>query len=161
MKILGVDVGQKGGIVLLDHDRNILFKSVMPIVENGDLDKTRILEIFINLKTQYPDMHVYMERIIPFALNAKAALTFGRMIGMMEWILWSNQIPHTFVEAAKWSKLMHEGINKDMKSKAKSLMALERLFPGVDLRANEKCKIQHDGLVDALLISAYGLRASK
>jgi hypothetical protein len=40
--------------------------------------------------------------------------------------------------------------------KKMSELAAKRLFPNVDLRATERCKISHDGIVDALLIAYYG-----
>jgi hypothetical protein len=35
---------------------------------------------------------------------------------------------------------------------------MKRLYPELELRANERCRIAHDGIVDAIAIATYGLR---
>lgn len=160
INILGIDPGKEGGLVLLGPEGNILGKEVMPIGEDQCLDKLGIMDLFFEWWT-WDEFHVYMERVIPFALNAKGALNFGRQLGMLEFIFWKYAYPATFVEAAKWSKEIHQGIDSNLKPKAKSQIATERLFPGQDLRATEKSKKPHEGIVDALLIAEYGRRMLK
>lgn len=160
VNILGIDPGKEGGLVLLSSDGNILGQQVMPIGEDECLDKTAIHDLFFEWWT-WDEFHVFMERVIPFALNAKGALNFGRQLGMLEYFFWKYAYPVTFVEAAKWSKEIHQGIDSNLKAKAKSMIATERLFPKADLRATEKSKKPHEGLVDALLIAEYGRRTLK
>ena len=85
-------------------------------------------------------------------------------------------ISHTFVQPKKWQSIW-EGVpiqkvptgKKNKKgepmyktdTKATSLLAVQRLFPNIDLRASERCKIPHDGIVDALLMAEYCRRNFK
>ena len=67
----------------------------------------------------------------------------------------------TYLEPSKWAKVMHEGISKDLKPKAKSTIAVERLFKKFhgSLPRNKNGKI-HEGVMDALLIAGYAERIS-
>lgn len=160
VNFLGIDPGKEGALVLLSPEGTILGKQLMPLGSDGTLDKTEIMDLFLEWCT-WDEFHVFLERVIPFALNAKGALNFGRQLGMLEFIFWKYGYASTFVEAAKWSKEIHQGIDSNLKPKAKSLIAAERLFPGQDLRATEKSKKPHEGIVDALLIAEYGRRMTK
>ena len=51
---------------------------------------------------------------------------------------------------------MHKGIASKMKAKEKSKLAYRRLFPALDLKKTDGCKVPHDGFIDALLIAEYG-----
>jgi crossover junction endodeoxyribonuclease RuvC len=157
MNVLGIDPGQSGGLVLLGPSGNILDKKVMPVDGTGDLDKQTFADILVEWWL-WNKFHVYLERIVPFALTAKSALTFGRQLGMIEQFLWEHSYPVTFVEAPKWTKEIHQGIDANLKPKIRSSIAVERLFPGVRLLGSDKSKKNHDGLVDALLIAEYGRR---
>jgi hypothetical protein len=41
-------------------------------------------------------------------------------------------------------------------TKARSIIAAGRLFPTVDLRATERCRVAHNGKSDSLLLAYYG-----
>lgn len=43
-------------------------------------------------------------------------------------------------------------------TKARARIAVGKLFPTLDLRATERSKVPHEGIVDAMLIGAYGQR---
>jgi hypothetical protein len=68
-------------------------------------------------------------------------------------------VPVVYVEPQKWTKVMHQGVSNDLKPKAKSLIALERLCPKIypKVPTNKNGKL-HDGVVDATLIASYGIR---
>lgn len=157
MNILGIDPGQSGGLVLLGPSGDVLASSVMPIDPSGDLDRWPFLDLLVEWFL-WDQFHVFLERIIPFGLSAKSALTFGRQLGMIEQIVWDKKYSITFVEASKWTKELHQGIDSNLKAKVKSLIAVQRLFPKVNLLATERSKKPHDGLIDALLIAEYGRR---
>lgn len=157
MNYLGIDPGQSGGLVLLGPSGNFLSKEVMPVDAAGEIEKQSLLDVLVEWWL-WNEFHVFFERIIPFGLTAKSALTFGRHLGIIEQMLWEHQWPVTFVEASKWTREMHQGIDKDIKSKVKSSIAAARLFPGVDLKGGPKSKKNHDGLIDAILIAEFGRR---
>jgi crossover junction endodeoxyribonuclease RuvC len=160
VNFLGIDPGQSGGLVLLGPKGAICDREVMPVDPAGDLNRMA----FINMLTEWQSwdqLHIFLERIISFGLSAKGALTFGRQLGMIEQIIWERQLPVTFVEPSKWTKEIHQGIDSNLKSKAKSEIAATRLFPGVNFRATERSKKNHDGLIDAALIAEYGRRITQ
>lgn len=160
MNVLGIDPGQSGGLILMNPSGDILGKEVMPITETKELDK----QAFISLLSEWDTwgrFHVFMERIVPFAMTAKSAMTFGRQLGMIEQILWDKGYSVTFVEPKKWNKEMHQGIDQNIKPKVRTSIAISRLFPKVNLLATEKSKKSHEGLCDALLIAEYGRRSLK
>lgn len=77
---------------------------------------------------------------------------FGRLIGWCE----ALGLPFELVTPQAWMRVMHAGTT-GTDSKARSLQAAQRLFPGVSLIPG-KCRKPHMGLVEALLICEYGVR---
>ena len=43
-------------------------------------------------------------------------------------------------------------------TKAAARNAASKVWPGEDWRKNDRCKVAHDGICDAALISEYGRR---
>lgn len=54
-----------------------------------------------------------------------------------------------------WMKTVMPGYSKDGKQKPSVIWA-RQMFPMLDLRASERCKVPHDGITDALGIAYYG-----
>ena len=119
--ILGVDPGQKGGMVLLSSSGVVISYFEMPLDGLKDLDKARMID-YIKKFHSCGSMHVIIERILPFAMSAKSCLTFGRHLGMLESAFYYADAPVTLVEPSKWMKEMHQGIDASLKPKAKSLL---------------------------------------
>jgi hypothetical protein len=112
-------------------------------------------------KDYVPDVPVFLERAIPMAMGSKGAFSYGRgyekiLCALIEAGYSEHRIG--IIEPATWARRIHEGISKDLKPKAKSLIAVRRLFPESILKQlprNRKGELL-DGPVDALLIAAYG-----
>lgn len=91
------------------------------------------------------------------------ALKQGRGVGQIEGVLAGLDIPFKNIPARTWSASFPHGVtekeNKDKRAKlikqARAKIVLSR-FPGLDLRASDRCKTAHDGIVDAFLIALYG-----
>lgn len=151
MKVMGIDPGIGGAFVLLNGNQCIA--KVMPIKNDGkekEIDFDGVVKI---LKELQPD-HIYLERVMAFAMGAKAAFNFGKGFGQLETAIRFLQIPYTMVAPAQWGKEMHEGIDSELKPKAKSKKAVMRMFPHL-FPEGEKI---HEGKMDAVLICAYGRR---
>lgn len=142
----GIDPGLKGALMVLDSNRQIVAK--MPM---GTLDQT------INfLSALKGNLIVMIEKAQARPGNGTVAMfNYGQGYGEILGVMATLGIPHMMVHPATWTKRMHAGQSKDLEAKARSLKAVGQLFPGLDLRASERCKIQHDGLVDALLLAEY------
>jgi len=104
-----------------------------------------------------------------FGVSAKSNWSFSAAAAIVETALVCHVIPYTKVQPKKWQKLMWEGIPVQKKlsstgktfvndTKLMSKMAAKRLFPNIDLRRNERCKVEDDGKIDALLLVNYARR---
>jgi len=154
MNILGIDPGLKGAVVLISRRGVPLEKHVMPVVGNV-LDVAAVAKLIQATRT----IHAYLEKVTAMPGQGVASMfKFGRVYGMLEGILSSLRIPYTLVTPQAWMKELHQGIEKKLSPKERSRIAASRLFPDVDLKANDRCKKPHDGIVDALLIAEYGRR---
>lgn len=156
---LGIDPGLAGAFVVFDGKEFASYD--MPIKSNG---KDRMIhfdgvhELLTNINNVHRP-HVFLERAVPMAMGAKSAFNYGQGFAALLIAIELIGMSFTLVEPQKWAKEMHEGISVDLRPKAKSLIALERLYPRLykQMPKNTKGKLL-EGPVDALLIAAYGLR---
>lgn len=79
--------------------------------------------------------------------------SFGKTAGYIEGVLDAMGIPYQLVPPQRWKKEF--GLNSD---KEKSIEVAKRLFPGVNLRRTDRCKKDHDGMAEALLMAEYARR---
>lgn len=184
--VIGVDPGLRGGLARLEGVR--VEVAPMPILTAGtkkgrdgktkkagrdQYDIPAIVQLVRRWSTVYSssgptvgvevrraDVFVFVEKAIPFPPKVKAGslAQFQRGVGRgWQWLLMALEIPHELVHPRTWQIVMHRGLAKDDK-KQTSILAAQRYFPGVDLRRNERCKVPHDGIAEALLIAEYGRR---
>jgi crossover junction endodeoxyribonuclease RuvC len=78
---------------------------------------------------------------------------FGKNVGFIEGVLSANYIPYQTVPPQKWKK--EYSISSD---KNKSIEVCKKLFPSVNLKRTDKCKKDHDGMAEALLMAEYARR---
>jgi crossover junction endodeoxyribonuclease RuvC len=159
---LGIDPGFSGAFVLTDGDKFFEYWR-MPLVDiSGGKEKQvefdGVHELLDDIYQKHRP-HVFLERAIPMAMGSKGAFNYGRGFAALEIAIELIGMPVTYVEPSKWAKQMHEGLSADLRPKAKSLMAVKRLFPRlVEALPRNKKGALLDGPVDALLIAGYGLR---
>lgn len=160
MVVMGIDPGVQGAFVVLDSKRAEYFS--MPLLVVGKekrVDYLRVLDHLHNVEERHGRLHVFLERAVPMAMGSKAAFSYGRGFEALVIALGIVRFPVTHVEPGRWAKEMHEGISADLKPKAKSLIAVQRLYPHLVASLPKKPKGGfHDGPIDALLIAGYGLR---
>jgi hypothetical protein len=157
MKVCAIDPGINGSIVLTDG--KMFFKQwPMPTLTNGK-DKSVDFKGVQSILAKVGTVHVYLERALPMAQGMKQAFSYGRGFEAVVIAVTLSKLPVTYVEPSKWTKEMHEGISSDLKAKAKSLIAVQRLFPHLVTFLPKKPKGGlADGPIDALLIAGYALR---
>lgn len=185
MNILGIDPGKNGAIVVYDSVDKTISKITIPLIGKIlDLNElARMLKMYDRCNS-----HIFIEDVHAlYGSAAGATFTFGFVCGAIQGIICTLQIPYTLVQPKAWQKVIYQGIPEQRKppkklskkelaikaaggkvrkpkdigsidTKAMSLIAAKRLFPDIDLRKNERCKVPHDGIVDALLIMEYGRR---
>lgn len=78
---------------------------------------------------------------------------FGENYGFIQGLLKAYGIPYEVVTPQKWKKEFQ--ITGDKNS---SIAVCKRLFPDVNLRKTERCKKDHDGMAESLLMAEYARR---
>lgn len=78
---------------------------------------------------------------------------FGENFGFIKGLLTAYSIPYELVTPQKWKKEFQ--VTGDKNS---SIAVCKRLFPGVSLRRTDRCKKDHDGMAEALLMAEYARR---
>ncbi len=166
---IGIDVGKDGGVVCISEHGVILTKRTIPKIG----DKVDYKLIFLHL-LHYKnfDVTVAIEDVHGFVgASTKATFNFGHIagvkLGMTEALSVLYDYRYVMVQPKEWQSAIWKNCDKVYKPKKPkqrtrrvdpkktSLMAAKRLFPNVDFRRTEKCKNEHDGLVDAALIALY------
>lgn len=141
MRIIGIDPGQSGGIVLLE-DGEPPHVHKMPETD-GDV-RDLLHELAVGLRT---DVFAWLEQVgsMP-GQGVSSSFKFGRNFGFLAGVLTGLNIPHELVRPQKWQKAMGclTGGDKNV-SKA----AAQRLWP--------RLKWTH-AVADAALIAEYGRR---
>jgi hypothetical protein len=178
---LGIDPGLDGGLVLNNEAGEILERHVMPVIEskkmkrvkdkktgemkdseskNRSIDTVALNRLFIDLKPKVS--HVIFEQVASRpGMGAPAVFKFGKVFGFIEGLIVGHQLAYTLVVPAVWCKVIHQGLPGD-EPKARSRIALGRLFPTADLRttleSGNPSKNPHEGLMDGLLLAEWGRR---
>lgn len=174
MHVIGIDPGKKGAIVAINTQTNqIVGKHLIPYV-GKECDLRSLKDIFYLYKNIA--LHVAMEKVHAMQVGGNSSnFNFGKICGYLEALIVTTDIPYTLVSPKTWQKTMFEGvslISKQSKTcpktgkiirgsvdnKQMAAIAAKRLFPNEDLRATQRSKIPHDGIIDALLIAEYGRR---
>ena len=156
MIYIGIDPGQGGALVRLSAGNAFSFAR-MPLHENKDVNRGQVYDWLCKFRGL--ESHVFLERAIPMAMGSKHAFNYGRGFAALEIAIEQSGIPVTYVEPAKWTKEICAGIDSNLKPKARSAIAMQRLFPHILVEVPKgKTGKLHDGVVDALLIAEYGRR---
>jgi hypothetical protein len=167
--VIGIDVGLTGGIAELPENQGAPPTRwwPMPVIDKV-LDLNALYQLFADLRfdaiqSEPPRIHAYLEKASARPDQGTVSMfKFGRVFGALVALLVASAIPYTLVHPATWSKVIHAGIGGDVKdTKQKSLIAVKMLFPGLDLRASDRCKVPHSGIVDAIAIAEYGRRTRR
>lgn len=182
MKIrIGIDVGKLGGIAAIYEDNRIKFHKT-PLVAK-EIDLPALKEIILQLiedegRGTADDVLIAIEGVHNLTqVGSKANFQFGRALGMLEGLVTGLELPYLKIHPKKWQKYCFEGIpvvyvagsaktkfNKKLgedvttqkvDNKAMALLAAKRLYPNVSFKATERSKVDHDGIVDALLMARY------
>ena len=143
MIYIGVDPGKNGGIAIIDSDGAIAF----PFSEE------RLLIELDGIAQEY-ECICYLEHVHAMPKQGvSSTFNFGMNFGFIQGVLKAYEIPYELVTPQKWKKEFSCTSDKNT-----SIEVCKRLFPNVNLKATERCRKDHDGLAEALLIAEYGRR---
>lgn len=183
--IIGIDPGKTGGIAVIKWTGSIETHKT-PIVSK-EIDWQR----FAALLRDRDKPHVFLEHVHAMhGVAAKTTFEFGGAFHGAKALIAALRLPFTLVAPKVWQAVMWQGVDeirkppkkltkKELKAKAEgkkvrtpnaigardtkamSLVAAQRLFPGVDFKITPQGRSACDGIVDALLIAEYGRRILK
>jgi len=154
--ILGIDPGLRGAIVGLDLKGGLVYKSLLP-VKDKEIDVVKLKSMFDEAK---PFM-IFMEKVHALPMvGVSTTFKFGYVYGQLQATIRLIGAKLELVPPRTWQKIEipehFEGSTKERASKA-----CKALYPKLDLRATERSKKFHDGIVDAFFIASYGLKHFK
>lgn len=145
MIYIGIDPGKNGGIAFIGDCLDTPL--VYPFSE----------EILIReLKATYRDydMKCVLEKVNAMPGQGVVSMfNFGQNFGFIQGVLKAYQIPFELVPPQKWKKEFSVTSDKNT-----SIEICKRLFPNVNLKATPRCKKDHDGMAEALLMAEYARR---
>lgn len=165
--IIGVDPGKDGAIAVSGV---VIQKITIPKIKT-EVDTRELARIFKGFGELDREVTIILEDVHSiFGASAKSNFSFGKICGMLEGLCNAFGYRYIKVQPKVWQKAMHEGIplitkpakkeggkpTKD--TKAMSLMAAKRLWPGEAFVKSTRASNPHDGIVDALLMMEYGRR---
>ena len=143
MIYIGVDPGKNGGIAVIDNDGAVAF----PFSEE------RLLIYLEGIAHEY-ECVCYLEHVHAMPKQGvSSTFNFGMNFGFIQGVLKAYGIPYELVTPQKWKKEFSCTSDKNT-----SIEVCKRLFPGVNLKATDRCRKDHDGIAEAFLIAEYGRR---
>ena len=164
MRIIGIDNGLDGGVVVIDETGRVLEKHIAPVLDEGKGKRVYDVPAMVRILVGYgATMQPVNEKSFAYLERAQAmpkqgvssTFSIGFGFGLWQGILHTLQIPHAIVGPRQWQDEMFRGIDKTNTKRASALVA-SRLSPGTDWRATERSRVPHDGLTDAFCIAEYG-----
>jgi RNase H-fold protein (predicted Holliday junction resolvase) len=157
---VGVDNGLDGGIAVVSEDRGLLLAIPMPTISDGKKRKAdaHMVNAFLD---SVNGSTVVVERPAG-SKSVIAAVSMADTFARIETVLQLGGYRHQFVTAKAWQKEfwtvppMPKGQKFD--TKAAALLAANRLWPNANWLASPRCRVPHDGMIDAALIAEYARR---
>ena len=146
MTYIGIDPGKDGALaVIIDSGK----ASIVPF----DQDAYRLVLRQFCMQARMAQTRAVLEHVgaMP-GQGVTSMFSFGENFGYIKGLLEAFEIPYELVRPQRWKKEF--GIS----GKNQSVEVCKRLFPGVSLRRTERCKKDHDGMAEALLMAEFARR---
>lgn len=148
MIYIGIDPGKNGGIAIMKTLVNKIERVGVKCYSDEDLLSTlKDVGTYIHKVCYLEHVHAMPKQGVSSTFN------FGMNFGFIQGVLKAYDIPYELVTPQKWKKEFSCTSDKNT-----SIEVCKRLFPNVNLKATDRCKKDHDGMAEALLIAEYGRR---
>ena len=160
---VGIDNGLDGAIVALNGFGTVTFKCKMPVNKTGkgrEIDVQRFAAIVKQL-----NLHAVfiVEQASKHSPGKMALCSTWHSFACMTTTLKLLKVQWDLVQPQQWQRTFwaRPKMPKDQKfdTKAAALVAASRIWPCEKWLASDRCKIAHDGMVDAALIAEHARRA--
>ena len=155
MIYIGIDPGKNGGIAAIYTENRMNLAPVIEVHKYSDNDLLEIIGFYHKfIKNCEAEVCCILEQVHARPKQGvTSTFNFGMNYGFIQGVLRANDIPFELVPPQKWKKEFSCTSDKNT-----SIDVCKRLFPNVNLKASERCKKDHDGMAEALLMAEYGRR---
>lgn len=140
MTFIGIDPGKSGALAYFDESGSVSVMAYDPQKYKDALRRLSIRDCFCVLE----DVHSMPKQ------GVASTFAFGHNKGFIEGMLYACGVRYILVAPQRWKKFFR--LNKDKKQ---SILAAKTFFPNVDMRRTDRCKAEHDGIAEALLMAKY------
>lgn len=148
MIYIGIDPGKKGGIAFMGDGKNN--SETYPYSDDVLINNLRLIYV----QGWQSDAICYLEHVHAMPKQGvSSTFNFGMSFGFIQGVLKAYGIRYELVTPQKWKKEFSCTSDKNT-----SIEVCKRLFPNVNLKATDRCRKDHDGMAEALLIAEYGRR---
>ncbi len=148
---MGIDVGAKGGIAIIDENSKIVY--LKPMDRYNLVNCCQIVSAWIKEKDASIVACVEKVGAMP-GQGVTSMFNFGKGAGFIEGVLEMAQVPYQLVSPVTWKKIFSL-LHKDKKA---SIEVCKQLFPNVNLFPTERCRKESDGLAESLLLACFARR---
>lgn len=160
---IGIDPGLKGGLAVLDSVGNVKVVQNMPVKASSRIDEDSLFAFLRLFAGSLLWIALEKSQAMP-KQGISSAFNYGFGSGTINGICKAvNPSRYVMVGPKTWQKTIwtDAGSDQRLETKQRTLQAIERLFPHANLKASERCKKPHEGIVDALGIAEWLRRTSK
>ena len=153
MKIIGIDPGLNGAIVIMENNK-VLSVFDMPVMSEGkknkrQLNSAQLVRIIKENTLANDDINVVVEQVNAMpGQGVTSMFNFGQTFGAIKGVCAALELPIFFVRPAKWKKHF-ELINA---SKDSSRTKVMEMYPTL---SNDLAKKKDVNKSDAILIARY------
>lgn len=150
MKVsIGIDPGKSGGISVIWDKGQVL---CCPWDDKEFVDLIKKVDTYTFNENVPVVCCVEKVGAMP-GQGVTSMFSFGKSLGFIEGVLQAYSIPYQLIPPQTWKKEF--SLNSD---KQRSIEVCKKLFPSVDLKRTERCKTDHDGMAESLLMAEYARR---
>lgn len=146
MIYIGIDPGKNGGIAFISDVVNVPIQ-VLKYSDEDLIDSLSTVTLKDNCRCVLEKVNAMPGQGVVSMFN------FGQNFGFIQGVLKAYEIPFELVPPQKWKKEFSVTSDKNT-----SIEVAKRLFPNVNLKATNRCKKDHDGMAEALLMAEYARR---
>lgn len=147
MIYIGIDPGKNGGIAFINtfqHSYDVYVFS----------EETLLKKLYQFSKYKTDSIKCVLEKVNAMPGQGVVSMfNFGQNYGFIQGVLKAYNIPFQLTPAPVWKKEFSVTSDKNT-----SIEVAKRLFPSVNLKATERCRKDHDGMAEALLMAEYARR---
>lgn len=156
--VVGIDNGISGGLVAIGQLGHVMAMTTMPCKRERKNNEIDICEVWRWMTSNFLPHAATI--VIEEPGGSKSAQAARSMAGSFHALRALCEIKHL-----KWHRITPQSWQKELlgkippgETKPRALALAKTLWPDEPFLATPRCKVPHDGLVDAALIAEYGRR---